>query len=298
MTDTILITGAAGQLGRGIIRHLLEARNVAPASIIATTRTPEALADLAAQGVVVRKADFNDPASLAKAFKGAAKVLIVSTNEIDDKGTRLKQHQDAVAAAKAAGAARIYYTSMPEPEPGSPVIFANDHFGTEQAIKASGLPYTIFRNGWYHENLMMALPGAVERGVWATSAGSGAISYVARDDIAAAIAGGLLAEETGNVVYTLTGPKTYTVADIAALTTEVTGKPINVVQLSDEQLAEGLTSAGLPPHVAALIVSFDANTRAGRIGMITDAVEKLSGRRSAPLRSFIEANKAAIGGLR
>ena len=85
-------------------------------------------------------------------------------------------------------------------------------------------------------------------------------------------------------------------ADVAALASEVTGKPINVVQLSDEQLTEGLTSAGLPPHVAALIVSFDANTRAGRVGMVTDTVEKLSGRQSAPLRSFIEASKAAIGG--
>ena len=66
MTDTILITGAAGQLGRGVIRHLLETRKLAPASIIATTRTPEALADLAAQGVIVRKADFNDPVSLGK----------------------------------------------------------------------------------------------------------------------------------------------------------------------------------------------------------------------------------------
>ncbi len=164
------------------------------------------------------------------------------------------------------------------------------------AIKASGLPYTIFRNGWYRENLMMSLPGAVGRGVWATSAGNGGVSYVARDDIAAAIAGGLVADEAESVTYTLTGTKAYTTAEVAELASEVTGKPINVVQLSDEALTDSLKAAGLPPHVAELIASFDTNTRAGRIGMVTDAVEKLSGRKSSPLKPFLEASKAALLG--
>ncbi len=296
MTETILVTGASGQLGRAVVHHLLETRGVEPSRIIATTRTPGSLADLAAKGITVRQADFNDTASLRDAFSGAAKILIISTNELDQKGTRLKQHQDAVAAAKAAGAKRIFYTSMPEPEPGSPVVFAGDHYGTEQAIRASGLPYTIFRNGWYQENLMMSLPGAIARGVWATSAGEGGVSYVSRDDIAAAIAGGLIADERESVIYTLTGTQAYTTADVALLASEVTGKPINVVQLSDEALSDGLKAAGLPPHVAELMVSFDANTRADRIGMVTDAVEKLAGHRPASLKPFIEANRAALLG--
>ncbi|MES0096210.1 SDR family oxidoreductase [Mesorhizobium sp. M0019] len=294
MTDTLLVTGASGQLGRGVINHLLDTLKVSPQRIIAATRNPENLADLAARGVTIRAVDFDDTASLASAFTGADRVLIISTNELAVPGKRLKQHETAVAAAKSAGVSHLLYTSMPNPEPGSPVLFAPDHHGTEQAIKASGIPYTIFRNGWYQENLFMALPHAIASGHWYTSAGDGHIAHGARDDMAAAIAAGLASSATESTTYTLTGPKAHTMAEIAALVTEVTGKPIEVIQLSDEALTEGLKAAGVPEAFAPVIVSFDTNTRSGRIGMVTDAVETLSGRKPQPLKQFLEANKAAL----
>ncbi|MES0030516.1 SDR family oxidoreductase [Mesorhizobium sp. M0040] len=294
MTDTLLVTGASGQLGRGVINHLLDTLKVSPQRIIAATRNPENLADLAARGVTIRAVDFDDTASLASAFTGADRVLIISTNELAVPGKRLKQHEAAVAAAKSAGVSHLLYTSMPNPEPGSPVLFAPDHHGTEQAIKASGIPYTIFRNGWYQENLFMALPHAIASGHWYTSAGDGHIAHGARDDMAAAIAAGLASSATESTTYTLTGPKAHTMAEIAALVTEVTGKPIEVVQLSDEALTGGLKAAGVPEAFAPVIVSFDTNTRSGRIGMVTDAIETLSGRKPQPLKQFLEANKAAL----
>ena len=297
MTETLLVTGASGQLGRAVINHLLEAQKVAPASIIATTRDPENLGDLAALGVAVRAADFNDKASLEKAFDGADRVLIISTGDLDLKtGRRLKQHETAVAAAKAAGVSHLLYTSMPNPEPGSPVLFAGDHYGTEEAIKASGIAYTIFRNGWYQENLFMSLPHAIASGKWHTSAADGRIAHGARDDMAAAIAAGLASGSKESHIYTLTGPQAYTTNEIAALVSEVTGKPLEVIQLPDEALTEGVKAAGVPEDFARIIVSFDANTRAGRIAEVTDAVEKLSGRKSRTLKQFLEANKTALLG--
>ena len=297
MTETLLVTGAAGQLGRSIIRYLLDTHKVPPARIIATTRNPESVADLAARGVVVRAADFNDATSLENAFKGADRVLIISTSDLDLKtGRRLKQHEAAVAAAKKAGVSHLLYTSMPNPEPVSPVLFAGDHYGTEPAIKASGIAYTIFRNGWYQENLFMALPPAIASGQWYTSAGDGRIAHGARDDMAAAIAAGLASGSTDSKTYTLTGPQAYTTAEIAALVSEVTGKPLEVIQLPDEALTEGVKAAGVPEEFANVIVSFDANTRSGRIAMVTDAVETLSGRKPQTLKQFLEANKAALAG--
>ncbi|TJW12869.1 MAG: SDR family oxidoreductase [Mesorhizobium sp.] len=297
MTETLLVTGASGHLGRAVINHLLDAQKVAPANIIATTRNPENLRDLAALGIVVRPADFDDPASLERAFKGADRVLIVSTGELDLKSDRrLKQHQAAVAAAKAASVSHLLYTSMPNPEPVSPVLFAGDHYGTEQAIKASGIAYTIFRNGWYQENLFMALPHAISSGKWYTSAGDGRIAHAARDDMAAAIAASLASGSTESRVYTLTAPHAYTTNEIAALVSEVTGKPLEVIQLPDEALTEGVKAAGLPEDFARIVVSFDANTRSGRIGMVTDAIETLSGRKPKTLKQFLEGNKAALLG--
>jgi NAD(P)H dehydrogenase (quinone) len=297
MTETLLVTGASGQLGRAVINHLLGAQKIAPSSIIATTRDPENLADLAALGIAVRAADFNDRTSLEKAFAGADRVLIISTGDLDLKtGRRLKQHRTAVAAAEAAGVSHLLYTSMPNPEPGSPVLFAGDHHGTEQAIKASGIPYTIFRNGWYQENLFMSLPHAISAGKWYTSAADGRIAHGARDDMAAAIAAGLASGSKESRIYTLTGPQAYTTNEIAALVSEVTGKPLEVVQLPDDALTEGVKAAGVPEDFARIIVSFDANTRAGRIAEVTDAVEKLSGRKPRTLKQFLEANKAALLG--
>jgi NAD(P)H dehydrogenase (quinone) len=296
MTETLLVTGASGQLGRGVINHLLDTFKVPAARIIATTRTPANLADLAARGVTVREADFDDQASLAKAFAGADRALVISTNELAIQGKRREQQLAAVAAAKQAGVAHLLYTSLPDPEPGSPVVFAPDHYDTEQAIKATGIPHTIFRNCWYDENVFMSLPQTLASGHWYTSAGDGRISYCARDDMAAAIAGGLASSARESKTYTLTGPKAYTVAEVAALVTEVTGKPIEVVQLSDEALTEGMKAAGLPEAIARLLVSFDAATRIGGLGMVTDSVEELSGRKSVSLKQFLETNKARLAG--
>ncbi|MDF2389207.1 SDR family oxidoreductase [Nostoc ellipsosporum NOK] len=296
MTQTLLVTGASGKLGRAVVNHLLDTFNVPAERIIATTRTPANLGDLAARGVTVRQADFDDAASMAKAFKGADRLLVISTDELAIQGKRREQQVAAVTAASKAGVAHLLYTSLPNPEPGSAVLFAPDHYDTEQAIKASGVPYTIFRNGWYAENLFMSAPQILASGRWYSSAGEGRISYCARDDMAAAIAGGLASGASESKTYTLTGPQAYTTAEVAALITEVTGKPIEVVQLSDEALTEGIKAAGLPEPIARVLVSFDTAARAGDLGMVTDAVEKLSGRKPTTLKQFLEANKAALAG--
>ncbi|WP_411032561.1 SDR family oxidoreductase [Shinella sp. BYT-45] len=294
MTDTLLVTGASGQLGRLVLDALLAAGK-APASIIATTRDTSKLADYAAKGVVVRTADFDDPASLDAAFAGAAKVLIISTDALDEPGRRLAQHKAAVAAAGKAGAKHILYTSMPQPDD-SLVTFAPDHLGTEEAIKATGIPYTILRDGWYAENLFMSLPHALETGSWYTSAGDGKVAHITRADTAAAVAGAALKAGDESRTYTLTGPESRTAEEIAAVVSAATGRPLKVVHVSDAQLAEGLKAAGLPEAFIPTIVSFDANTREGKVAMVTGDAETLSGRRPTSLEDFVAANKAALLG--
>lgn len=296
MSDTILVTGASGSLGGAIVRHLLDDEGVAPSRIIAVTRDPSKLSALAARGVDVRAGDFDDEASLAPAFAGAGTVLIVSTDAMSRPGQRLSQHLVAVAAAAKAGAARIAYTSLPDPEPGNPITFAPDHHGTESAIAATGIAYTFFRNGWYQENLLYALPHAFGSGQWFGSTGDGRTSYALRDDIARAIAASLANPPAGNAVYTLTGAESYTRQEVAALASEVVGKPVAVVDIPDEQFAAGLKGAGLPDPMVTIFVSFDAATRVGKLGQLTQDIEKLTGRRPTPLKAWLEANKAAFGG--
>ena len=295
MTDTVLVTGASGQLGRLVIDALLASGKLAPADIIATTRDVAKLDAYAAKGVTVRAADFDDPASLDAAFAGATKVLIISTDALDTPGRRLAQHKAAIAAAARAGAKHILYTSMPQPDD-SRVTFAPDHLGSEEAIKATGIPYTILRDGWYAENLFMSLPHALQTGSWYTSTGEGRIAHITRADTAAALAGAVLKAGGESRTYTLTGTKTHTAEEIAAIVSKATGKPLAVVHVTDAQLAEGLKAAGLPEAFVPTIVSFDASTREGKIAMVTDDAQALSGRAPTSFEDFVAANKAAFLG--
>ena len=295
MSSTLLVTGAAGQLGQRVIHHLLETYKVAPGRIIAATRSPEKLADLAAKGVITRKADFDDAATLPAAFAGVDRLLIISTDALAVPGLRLKQHTAAVEAAKKAGVKHILYTSMPAPE-NSLVSFAPDHLGTENAIKASGIGYTILRDAWYFDNYLMGLPHSLAVGKWYTATGGGRTSNISRNDCALAIAAALASDTTDNATYTLTGSTSLTIEDVASVVSKITGRPLEVVQVNDEQFAAGLTGAGLPKFVVDMLVSADANARAGKFDILTNDFNKLTGKEPQTLRSFVEEHKAALLG--
>jgi NAD(P)H dehydrogenase (quinone) len=298
MSSTLLVTGAAGHLGQRVIAHLLESRHVSPGRIVAATRSPEKLADLAARGIEVRRLDFDDPGTLDSALAGVDRMLLISTDALDRPGRRLEQHQAAVEAARRAGVKDVVYTSMPNPE-SSLVLFAPDHLGTEQALAASGLGWTVLRNNWYMENLFMALPAALASGEWHTSAADGRVGYVAREDcarVAAAVLAAEAAEDAAGERYDVTGAESFTAEQVAAAVREITGRPLAVVPVSDEQLEQGLLAAGVPAFLAPLLVSFDANIRAGKLDVVSATVTRLTGEPPQTLRAFLEEHKAALAG--
>ena len=292
MAQKLLVTGASGKLGQLVLEALL-ARGVSPADIIATTRDPSKLAGFAAKGIEVRAADFDDPDLTRKAFAGADRLALISTDALDDKGTRQRQQTAAVAAAKDAGVMHIVYTSLPSAE-NSKVIFAPDHLNTEKAIKASGLGYTLLRNTWYQENMFMSLPQVLKSGQWYTSAGTGKIAPIARADCAEAIAAALASGSADSATYTLTGAELFSTDQTAALASEITGKPIAVIHLSDEQLAGGMKAAGVPDFLIPTLISFEAATREGNLGAQTSDFEALTGKKPKPYRAFFEESKAAL----
>ncbi len=283
---TLFIGGASGHLGRRVVELLLERGY--DGKIIAGTRSPEKLADL--NGVEVRRADYSD-SDFAAALAGADAFLLISTDQV---GTRLALHSKAVEAAKAAGVKHILYTSGPTPEPPSAITFAPEHYGTEQVIKASGLGYTILRMCWYTEALLSVLPPVLATGQWYSSAGDGKVNYVTREDCARAAAGALM-QPAANRSYTVSGPAALSAEEIATIASEITGRPLKVVHVTDEQLAAGARAAGVPEFVIEnFVVSFDRNTREGKVDLATDAVESLWSSKPTSVREFLTANKAAL----
>ncbi|MFM0656064.1 SDR family oxidoreductase [Paraburkholderia sediminicola] len=291
MSDRIFVTGAAGHLGQLVIKHLL-ARGVVHSRIVAGTRSPDKLKDLAAAGIEVRKADFEDQGGLARAFEGVGTVLIISTDALDEAGTRLKQHRNAVSSALAAGVQRLAYTSLPNPS-SSLLTFAPDHLETERTIEATGLQYVFFRNGWYQENLLLSLPNAVKSGHWHTAARGGKTSYVAREDIAEAIAAALAMPTPDSRKYTFTGPEALSNEQIADLVRQATGRPIAVVHVTDEEFATGLKAAGLPDVFVSVLVSAEGEVRAGNLSVVTDHLQLLIERAPKRLADYLEEAKSA-----
>lgn len=295
MSTTLLVSGAAGHLGRRVIAHLLDSLKVPASRIIATTRSPEKIAAFAARGVNVRRGDFDHVASLGAAFAGAQRALLISTDPMGPPGQRLAQHRNAIQAMVDAGVEHVVYTSMPKPE-ASPILFAPDHVGTERALAASPLHCSILRNCWYMENLFFSLPQVIASGKWFSAAGEGRLAYVSRDDCALAAAVALAGDEKRNISYTLTGSEAFTTEETANMVRKIAAKPIEVVHVALEGLIHGMVAAGLPEPVAKMIASFDANAEAGGVAEISGDFEKLTGRAPMRLSDWLGANKAAFTG--
>ncbi len=281
--ERIVVTGASGKLGRLVIQDLL-ARGTS--NIIATTRTPDSLAEFADKGVDVRMADFKNPATLTDAFKGGTRLLLISTLDV---GSRVPQHGAAVEAAKAAGVQHVIYTSWPEPQH-SVAAVSPDHAGTEDLILKSGLKYTFLRNYSYSELLMFSLPKALEGGNLYGAAGTGRAAYVTRQDCAYAAAGVLEhAALHENKRYRITGPQAYSRTEIAALVSEITGKKLSYVDLPPEDFKKALVGAGMPEGFAKVFLSFELAIKGGELEPVTQAVEELSGHNPVSLRSYLES---------
>ncbi|MGW5197917.1 SDR family oxidoreductase [Streptomyces spiralis] len=283
---SIVVTGATGHLGRLVVEQLL--RKVPAERITAVVRTPEKAADLAGRGVRIAVADYNAPETFDGLFAAGDKVLLISGNEFD-KG-RVRQHRVVIDAAKAAGVALLAYTSAP----GSlTAALADDHRGTEEALLASGLPCTLLRNGWYHENYTEQLAPVLEHGAVVQAAGEGRISSASRADYAAAAVAVLTGEGHENRTYELGGDQAWGFAEFAAEVSRQTGKEIGYRPVSVEEYQGILAGAGLPGPLAAILAGVDASIEKGELVVDSGDLSRLTGRPTTPLAESIAA---ALGG--
>lgn len=284
-----IVTGASGQLGRQVIANMLEA---GAGPIIAVTRSPEKLADLADKGVEARKADFNDPASLASAFAGGKRLLIISTDDLEP-GKRLAAHSNAIAAASKEGINHIVYTSLTSPVEESPITFSGDHRDTEAMIKATSATYTILRNNLYTDLVLMGGGQSIGMGQHFAAAASGKTGYVTRADCARAAAAALM-QESGSSVLDITGPAVVGQDEIAAILSEVSGKEIPYIPIPTEDLVQAMIGAGMPEFMARVFASFDTAMAENYLDVATGDLEKLTGQAGQSARDFLIANKAAL----
>ncbi|RXK53771.1 SDR family oxidoreductase [Oleiharenicola lentus] len=277
----IALTAATGQLGRLVVTQLLE--QIPANQIVAVVRNPAKAADLAARGVNVRRAGYTDATALEQALVGVDRLLLISSSEI---GQRTAQHQNVVAAAKRAGVKLLTYTSLLHADE-SPLDLASEHVATEQAIKASGLPHIILRNGWYTENYTASVSPAVANGAFLGSAGDGRISLAARADYAAAAVAALTGQAETGRTYELAGDTAVTLAELAAEISRQTGKTFPYRNLPVAEYAAILLKIGLPPALAHGLAHWDDEAARGALFDDGRELSRLIGRPTTPLAESV-----------
>ena len=277
------VTGATGQLGTLVVEKLKE-KGLA-SNVVALVRNPEKAAGL---GVEVREFDYNNPAKLVDALKDIEKLILISGNEL---GKRAEQHANVIEAAKKAGVKWVVYTSLLHADTSS-LSLAPEHYATEKALQASGLTYTILRNGWYTENYTGSVAGAVAAGAFIGSAGDGKISSAARADFADAAVAVVTSAGHENKVYELAGDESYTLAELAAEISKQTGKAIPYNNLPETTYADILKSFGLPEMFAEAIASWDTGASKGDLFDESHQLSKLIGKPTTPLAETVKAELA------
>ncbi|MFI6423820.1 NAD(P)H-binding protein [Promicromonospora sp. NPDC050880] len=280
---TYAVTGATGHLGHLVVAELLS-RGVPAADVVAVVRTPDKAADLAERGVQVREGDYDRPETLPAALAGVQRLLLVSGSE---PGRRVPQHAAVIEAAQAAGVGRIVYTGILNADETTNPL-AGEHQATEQALRASGLPVSVLRNGWYTENYTDRLEEFLQRGEIVGATGTGKVSAAPRADYAAAAATALLTDDGDVVVHEL-GGEAFTFAELAATISDVTGTPVAYRDLPVEEYTAELEQAGLDAGTAGFVAGIDASIAAGDLETSSDDLARLLGRPVTPLADVVRA---------
>lgn len=281
---TILVTGATGKLGSKIVEKLLQ--TVPAGELAVSVRNPAKAEHLRALGVDVRHGDFDQPDTLDQAFAGVDRLLIISAD--GDNETRIRQHNDAVAAAARAKVGFIAYTSVTNAQESS-LMLAPVHQATEQAILATGIPYSFLRNNWYLENELSTIQAVQAGAPWVTSAGSGKVGWATQEDYAAAAAA-VLPVGHENTTYELSGPL-LTQDELAAAVGTVLGKEVTVQHVDDDTYAEIMKSAGLPEFLLPMLVGIQQGIREGQLEIAHSDFEQLLGR---PVTPVVEALRQLV----
>lgn len=292
-----IITGVGGYVAAATAERMLE--EIEPSQLIVTSRSEETLAAWRARGVDARRADYEDRELLAEAFQGATRLFMVSAMEAGPN--RQRQHRNAVAAAKDAGIKHIVYTSFIGTEKSEVNSFeVADHKLTESLIMESGMTWTFLRNNQYADAMAENQAAiAITSGRSIGNTGDAKVGFVARDDVAAVAAKVLLGAGEANTAYEVTGPELLSYREVGEMISELSGAPVEIVDLSDEEMYAMWDALGVPreatgdfsnspvPWCSDGMVTFGQLVRSGNMTKVTGVVERFTGRKPRALRELM-----------
>jgi NAD(P)H dehydrogenase (quinone) len=286
----ILVTGATGNIGRLTLQHLL--KRVPASDLVGLARDPAKAAELSAEGIEIRTADYLDYAGLVRSFAGIEKIMLVSATAFSDRN---RAHENVINAAQEAGVRHIVYMPIIR-KVGSAFSLSNvteeDRF-VEEKLSSSGLAHTLVRHPPFIESIEFYIGSdAVDKGV-RTPAGDGKAAFASREDLAEAHATVLSEAGHEGKTYSLHGDPALSFEDIARLLSVISGKPVPHLPHSDEEHLAHLAALGLPEPVAQFALSWTQGVNRGEWDEISGDLERLLGRKPKTAAEFLRAKFAS-----
>jgi len=260
----MVIIGATGQVGGEVLRRLVQ-RDV---PVRALVRDPAKAESVRRRGVETVEGDFARPETLVRALEGADTMFLACAAVPE----QVELESDAIDAAVRAGVRRVVKLSILGAEAGSPVPFRDWHGRVEQNLKDSGAHYTILRPNFFMQGLP-ALVGA--DGDIHAPTGDGRVGWVDVRDIAEVAARALTQEGHEGKTYTVTGPESFSLAEVADKLSEVVGREVHHVDVSPEAAREGMVSSGMSEWFAQALLALFAAIRRGGLDVVTDTISSM-----------------------
>lgn len=281
----ILVTGATGKVGGEVVKQLLAKGE--PVRVLA--RSPEKARSRFGDGVEVARGDFGDPASVAAALEGVDRLFLLPPNSPEQPA----QERGAIEAAKRAGVRRVVKLSALGAAHDSPVTLARWHKEAEDALAASGLPYTVLQPGFFAQNFLASAPTIQAQDAVYSSA-QGKAAFVDVRDVAAVAVAALTEDGHEGKTYVITGPEAISYAQAAEKLSAATGRAISFVQVPDEAVRAAMIEAGLPGWYADDLVALNGVINAGWAEGVTDVVATVAKKEPISFDQFARDHAAAF----
>lgn len=271
----ILVTGASGTIGSALVAEL-KARG-ADFAVMSSKAGP---------GTVL--GDFNDSASLERAFQGVDTLFLL----LPLVPGKVEMAQRAVQAARAAGVRHIVRSSGAGADASSPVALAKLQGDIDAMVAESGIAYTFLRPNGFMQNWVTYSIQALKSGTFYAPHGEGAQSLIDARDIAA-VAAAVLCDPAPHAgqAYTLTGPEALTDAQMVAQIGAAAGHPIQYVDVPEAAAREAM--AGMPPVMVEWFMSLNYIIKQSWAAGVTSEVQRLTGKAPRRFSDFVAENAAA-----
>lgn len=277
------VTGATGHLGRIVVQDML--KMVGAESLRAAVHTPAKAAALQQQGIATVKADYLDVPTMVDALQGTD-VLIYIPSKTYDVLQRVTEFENTLTAMKAANVSQIVFVSFYADQEDNPFTMSPYYAYAPRRLAGSGLQYAVVKNALYADPLVPYLPELIERQALIYPVGDAAMSFIAQNDSAEAIATVAVKPELRGAgqVYTVTQNEAYTMPRLGEVMTAVTGRTIGYQPVSVAEFGRIYAAEGDGDELGSMY----AGGAKGELGLVTDDFKTITGRHPEDMTHFLK----------